>query len=83
MKTIITIEHTNKSDLSSILEKVSYDVSRGYTKSSGVFPASAYVPVAVAPVAPPPYPTDYDQSEQHIVQESAEISISTYEFYTE
>ena len=82
MKTIITIEHTNKSDLSSILEKVSYDVSQGYTKSSGVFPA--YVPMkAPVPVATPPYPTDYDQSEQHIVQESAEISISTYEFYTE
>ena len=78
MKTTIIIEHADKSDLSSILGKVSTDVSLGYTKSSGVLPA--YVPVAVA-VAP--YPPGYAQPEQCLAQGKTEILISTYEFYTE
>ena len=75
MKTIITIEHISKMDLSNILEKVSYDVSRGYIKSSGVF--SAYAPAAVAP------DPGCISTKRLYMEEDLDIPLSTYEFYTE
>ena len=80
MKTTIVIEHADRSDLRSILGKVADDVSRGYTKSSGVLPA--YVPMK-APVVTPSYPTGCAPVELYSATDKPEISISTYEFYTE
>lgn len=79
MKTIITIEHNDRNDLSTLLGKVSNDISNGYVESSGVLTVNSLYNAAPVPAMPSDKLSPYYNEPTYNNPES----LSTYEFATE